>query len=100
MKINNVALLTAQSTTPSTAFWALLASVLYLFVLIRFGLVATILAWYVFIIFTNFPMTLQMSAWYSSIGFAGLFVILAITLYGFRMSLGSRPFISAAGAED
>src|SRR5262249_28441869 len=62
-------------------------SALYLYVLVRFGLVASIFTWYVVIILMTFPMTLQTSVWYSTVGFAGLSVILALTVYAFRTSL-------------
>ena len=45
-------------------------------------------------------MTFTTPAWYSGIGFAALFVVLAVTLYGFRMSLGNRPLFDSAGVED
>jgi len=95
----------APNTIPAQVPWviaplALLFSALALFVLFRFGLVAAIAAWFVLIVFVNFPMTLQPSAWYSGIGFVGLFVILPLSLYGFRTALGSRPLLHMTSAED
>ena len=88
------------ATTWAGATVQLMMTALYLFVLTRFGHVASIPAWYVFIVFLTFPMTLNASAWYSGAGFAGLFLVLAITLYGFRTSLGNRPLLNVASAED
>jgi serine/threonine-protein kinase len=66
------------------------AALLYL-VLFRAGLVATVVMNMVNTLFSSFPMTFDTSAWYSSIGFAALAVVMALSLYGFRTSLGSRP---------
>ena len=77
-----------------TVPWALIAAALYMVVQTRFGLFACAVTWYVLIILANFPMTLHTSAWYSNIGFAGLAIILALTAYGFRVSLGSRRLLN------
>jgi serine/threonine-protein kinase len=89
-----------QSSTPWVeAPVLILYQGLGVFLLLRFGLLALIISAYVDNIFDAFPMTLQTSAWYSGLGFVGLFIVLAITAYGFRISLGSRPMI-AVSAED
>jgi serine/threonine-protein kinase len=71
----------------------------FLLVLIRFGLVAAIVADYVYIILMDAPITRSTSAWYSGTGFAAVLVLLAITLYSFRMSLGHRPLFNIASVE-
>jgi hypothetical protein len=68
--------------------------------LMRFGVVAGVVSTLVYFCFWNFPITLHISAWYSGSGYAVLFVILAITLYGFRTSLGGRPLFDTASLED
>jgi hypothetical protein len=78
----------------------LLVGLLPVFILMRFGLLASLAGWSVASYFQVFPMTLHASAWYSSIGFTTLFIVLAFTLYGFWTSLGNRPLWDAAGVED
>ena len=80
--------------------FALANVALLLFVLLRIGLVATLMLACVQRLFSDYPITLQSSAWYSGIGFAALLVIAAIALYGFRVSLGGRRLLDFAGVED
>ena len=84
----------------ATAPILLLGALLPVFILMRFGLLASLAGWSVASYFQVFPMTLHASAWYSSIGFTTLFIVLAFTLYGFWTSLGNRPLWDAAGVED
>jgi serine/threonine-protein kinase len=67
--------------------------------LMRFGLLCLYIAILVTMTLSGFPITLQ-SAWFSGLGFAALAVVLAITLYGFRICLGSRPLVDLAAIED
>jgi hypothetical protein len=78
----------------------LMLEALTVFTLMRFGVLAVIVSTFVHLCFWNFPITLQISAWYSGIGYAVLFVVLAIALYGFRTSLGGRPLFDIASLED
>ena len=78
----------------------LLGGILTVYVLLRFGLVSSVVAWSVFVCFFIFPMTLHVSAWYSTIGFATLSAVLALSLYGFWTALGNRPLLDVASAED
>ena len=100
------ALLLALISTPlSGASWAsapiqLLGGILPVYILLRFGLVSSVVGWSVFVCFFVFPMTLHVSAWYSTIGFATLFVILTLAVYGFWTALGNRPLLDAAGVDD
>jgi len=68
-------------------------------VLKRFGLFAFMVALFVGGLFADFPMTFQASAWYAGYGYAALGLIGAITLYGFKMSLGGRPLV-VGGLDD
>jgi len=74
---------------------SLITSALILLVLVRFGLLAT--AFYAFagFLLSNFPLTLDASAWYSGYGFAALLIFAAVVLYAFRNSLGGRPLLGA-----
>jgi hypothetical protein len=48
----------------------------------------------------QFPITLDVSAWYSGTGYAALAVFAAIVLYSFRTSLGGRSLLSASHLDD
>src|SRR5215471_7467133 len=71
----------------NAAPWILIATALFTVVQTRFGLFASVVTWEVLLVWFNFPMTLHTSAWYFNLGFAGLAIILALTVYGFRISL-------------
>ncbi len=86
------------------SYWSvaitLVMSALWFGVLIRFGLLAVTLGYYVNMLVTSFPTTLNASAWYSGYGYAALAIFAAIVLYAFRYSLGSRPLLSASRLDD
>jgi len=71
-----------------------------LFLLVRYGLLATAAAVFLNIVFASFPITTQMSAWYSGIGLTGLALLLGLTVYAFHTSLGGRPLFGRASLED
>ena len=85
-------------------FWMIPASLitvtLYLLVLMRFGLVAIVLADCVAGLFLTFPNALEASAWYSDTGYAALAIFAVVVLYAFRTSLGGRPLITAPNLDD
>ncbi len=76
------------------------AVAILLFLLMRFGLLALGIALFIDNVFNVFPITLRPSAWYSSIGFAALFVVAVLTLYGFRTSLSGRPLLEMTRVGD
>jgi serine/threonine-protein kinase len=71
-------------------------SLLFLFVMMRVGLWALMVTSFVVQLWLDFPLTLQTSAWYAGAGYAALFILAAITLYGFRTSLGGRRLFEIA----
>jgi serine/threonine-protein kinase len=75
-------------------------SALTVVVLTRVGLVALMVTRLVLGFFTAYPMTFDTSAWYSGVGLAALTLVAVITLYGFRISLGSRKFFEASVTEN
>lgn len=87
---------TATSSSPSLWMALLFAAVktsFHLFVWLRFGLLADLVARLVFILVLYYPMSPDLSAWYSG---ATLFVLLAVTgmaVYGFVTSTVGRPWI-------
>jgi hypothetical protein len=75
-------------------------SALWLFLLMRFGFMACVLAGFVLAILLAFPVALDTSAWYSGYGYAALTIFAAIVLYAFRTSLGGRPIMAAPHLDD
>ena len=90
---------TFYSLFPNLLFVALYIGA-SLFVLFRYGLLAytSYLLWAS--IFTGFPITTNLSAWYSGIGLAGLALLLGLAGYAFHISLGGQPLFARASLED
>jgi hypothetical protein len=70
------------------------------FVYFRFGLLSFIGALLFFGFLLAFPITAQLSAWYSGFSIASIALLLAIVLYAFFTSLGSQPLFGRASLED
>ena len=73
---------------------AVLLATLALLALLRFGLLTLIVAVSVENLLQVFPVALDPSRWYFVRGFVPAMLVLALTLYGFRTSLGARPVLS------
>ena len=73
----------------------LFTSALFLFVLMRHGLVAFMLMGFVILFYSAFPITLEASAWYSGTGYTTLAILAVVILYAFHTSLGGRPIFGA-----
>jgi serine/threonine-protein kinase len=71
----------------------LVASVIILFTLMRFGLVALAALCVCTGIFGFSAITFQYS-WFTGYGYASLLLIAALAFYGFKTSLGGRPVLS------
>jgi hypothetical protein len=84
---------------PALASAALFFS-LAVFVLIRFGLLAVVANYVIHSLLADFPLTTQMSSWYSGISLAVILLMAAIAFYGFHTSLGGRPAFSGVAFED
>jgi serine/threonine protein kinase len=76
-------------------FWTLLFSLL-VFIILRFGFFALVVAIFVLDSVIGCFLTTDFSAWYGQSSFAIVILILAMALRGFRLSLGSRPLFSPA----
>ena len=61
------------------------------FILIRFGIVTGLISYFVMLLFSNYPLSLDASVWYSGTSYTALAILVAIVLYAFRTSLGGRP---------
>lgn len=71
-----------------------------LFVLVRFGLLAVVVSFAFGTILQSFPITTDLSAWYSGIGLAGVLLLLGLTAYAFYTSLGGQPLFGRISIED
>jgi hypothetical protein len=78
----------------------LITGAVYLFVLMRFGLLAIVVGHIVGVITSRYPASLDASAWYSGYGYLSLAILAAIVLYAFRTSLGGRLLLSASPLDD
>jgi hypothetical protein len=70
------------------------------FVTLRFGPVAVAAQFFFGCVLMGFPITTQLSTWYSGIGLTGLGLLLALTLYAFYTSLGGQPLFGRAILEE
>jgi hypothetical protein len=61
-----------------------------IFLLLRFGLLAAIVQYFVILLLGNFPTTVH-ATWYSGITWAVVGIIGAIAIWGFKTSLGGAP---------
>jgi hypothetical protein len=99
-----VLLLTAffglSSDSPLTWIFSALEGGTAYFILVRFGLLASTVQYTFAFVLELFPVTPQLSAWYSGIGIAGVILLLGFAAYAFHTSLGGRPMFQAKLLED
>jgi hypothetical protein len=85
------------------SFWSipisLAAAACYLFVAMRFGVLACQFMFVTFRVFSSFPLTLS-STWYAIYCYAAIGMLTIVVLYAFRTSLGSQPLFGRASLED
>jgi serine/threonine-protein kinase len=79
-------------------FWTLLFSLL-VFIILRFGFFALVVAFFVLDGLIASFLTTDFSAWYGLTSFSIVIVIVAMALLGFRFSLGSRPLFGSAALD-
>jgi hypothetical protein len=68
--------------------------------LTRLGLLALTASYAFCCLFYGFPITPQLSAWYSGIGLAGVVLMLGFAGYAFHTSLGGQPPFGRVSLED
>ncbi len=95
--VNTLAL---REPTLTSAIPVALGMGIILFVLLRFGPLATAAGVLCFHLLLDYPITTQLSAWYAGIGITGLALLLALALYAFHTSLGGQPLFGRASLED
>jgi hypothetical protein len=69
-------------------------------ILKRFGLLTLVVGLVIQNILQVFPLTTHFSRWYASAGLAGIFVIAAVGVYSFYMSLGGKPLFTVAALDN
>jgi len=91
----------AIDAEPSLVLWMILAgmNISIVFTLVRYGLVACVAQFLITNLLIGFPITGQLSGWYSGVGFAGVGLVLAIALYAFRTALGGQTPLGRASLE-
>jgi hypothetical protein len=78
----------------------LILSGLSVFLLIRFGLLAVVASEVFNNILGSFPLTTQMSSWYSGLSVTGILLLAAIAFYGFYVSLAGQPLFGGKFLEE
>ena len=90
-------LLTLGITAPNQAAWGMTGIILTglglgtaVWVLLRFGVLSLTTGLFMFVLLVNFPMTSDLSAWYSRASLVVLAALLALSVWSFRAALGGR----------
>jgi hypothetical protein len=83
----------------ATYFWINVAGTLVLqsfftLVLVRIGLLAAVVAFYVSGLFILFPVTVEFSRWYAGSGVSALLVLGAMATFGFVTAVRRRPALA------
>jgi hypothetical protein len=80
---------------PSGDFWVTLAATLvmvgfFALILVRVGLLAAVVTFYVAGLFVVFPVTIEFSRWYAGSGMSALLVLAALAAFGFMNGVSVR----------
>jgi serine/threonine-protein kinase len=91
-----VVLVSVAYSLASEYFWINLAGTLLLqsvfaLILVRGGLLAAVVAFYVSGLFILFPLTVEFSRWYAGAGVSAFLVLAALTAFGFVTAVRARP---------
>ena len=72
-----------------------LVNALFVIMLVRFGLLCSIVGFFCFTLISTAPVTMDLSAWYSSASLFPMLIVLAIAAYGFHTTMGGRSILKA-----
>jgi serine/threonine-protein kinase len=91
----------AITSAGAAEFWivfltALVSTGVFALLLVRFGLLAAVIQFYVFGLFVFFPVTGDLATWYAGASVTAIVVLAALTIFGFTTSLGGRPALGRA----
>lgn len=95
----------AFAAAASAQFWVALAAtvvlnVVFVLLIVRVGLLAAVVAFYVSGLFIFFPVAGDLRAWYAGAGLMALLVLAALALVGFTTALAGRPALGKAGLDE
>ena len=79
---------------------AIVLTTLFLFVAVRFGILAFTIALFVGQLLINDPLTLDLSRWYAARGLVFVGLILALAVWAFRTSLGGKPAFASGRLDE
>jgi Protein kinase domain len=79
--------------------FAFIFAALTVVAIVRFGLLVNVVSGYSFFLLGRLPASLDLSSWYGMFALPGAMLLAAITLYGFRISVGNQPLL-AGGLDD
>lgn len=80
--------------------FAALSAFLMVLVLYRFGLLATVAAFFFAHLWIFYPMTTELTAWYAMDFLMGLTICVALAVFGFYTSLAGQPLFSGKLLQD
>ncbi len=83
----------ALSVSLLIVFVNLIASTMTIFLLVRYGLFASIICVFVHQIYHRFPITLDSSEWYFNLGLVPLAVLTVLAFYGFHTALAGQRLV-------
>ena len=83
----------------ATALLSALGSSLVLVGLLRFGVLPVVVLFFVPMSPQSFPLTTDLSAWYSGIAVFSIAIVLALTAYAFHTAVAGRPLFKAGFLE-
>jgi len=93
-------LYSGQENVIAEGIGAIIISSVLVITLLRFGLLGVIVAYTVLNFMEGFPVALDPSRWYFARGFIPVLIVLALAVYAFRISLGSRPVFALLTGDD
>jgi hypothetical protein len=98
--LGTVANAAAGQPSPAAVVFSLILFSLFVFLMMRFGLLTLVTNFVVWSILTNFPLATHGSAWYAGISLAGILLMAAIVFYAFYTSLGGRALFGVPVLEE
>ena len=84
--------LSATASPPLAALFSAVETALLVFTMLRFGLVALIASFFVYVLLLMFPITADFSVWYAGASLFALLSVAAMAAFALRSSLGGTGF--------
>jgi serine/threonine-protein kinase len=90
----------ASTNIVTGMLYGAIAGTVFLIILIRFGLLAGMFAEFFLLLGILYPLTSDLSAWYSGATFFAVTIGLAVAIYGFYVSLAGQPLFKGGLLQD